>query len=357
MSDLIRMTAWEKPLFPIAPVPPALQADVKRIFGSVPADFGTFAHVPWVARSTARVFAKRFSFAPIPLLELAGLVTAQENACRYCYGSQRAIIRVLGYREADLDRLERDRQLDAHGPLERAVLDFARALARSNPRPAGPELDALRKLGFTTEQIAEIAGAVCGSCYINRISTFVALAPLTDFERMPDKLVVRLLAPVFKRLFTSKHHAPPPPISWNGPCAPVVAALGRTWAAVDLSEDLAESWDSPHLSKRAKAAILAVIARTLGCEDCDAEACRVLASEGVAESAAGEGLRTLHPDWLDPAERDVVAWARDTVRYEPAEMQRRTRALAAKVGPEKTLEAIGHASLANRIVRLGMLVT
>jgi hypothetical protein len=52
----------------------------------------------------------------------------------------------------------------------------------------------------------------------------------------------------------------------------------------------------------------------------------------------------------------VLAWVRDTVRYQPGQIQARTRALAEAIGGEAALEAVGIAALANSTVRVAMLL-
>jgi hypothetical protein len=44
------------------------------------------------------------------------------------------------------------------------------------------------------------------------------------------------------------------------------------------------------------------------------------------------------------------------VRFQPSEIQKRTRALAEAVGAQAMLEAVGVAALANSAVRLAMLL-
>ena len=70
-------------------------------------------------------------------VELAGLVTSQENACRYCYGSARVRMKMIGFSDEMVDRIERNVQLVEAEPRERELVHFCRNLARSKPRPAG----------------------------------------------------------------------------------------------------------------------------------------------------------------------------------------------------------------------------
>jgi alkylhydroperoxidase family enzyme len=358
MSDFVNSLAldWGRPLVENAPLDAALAAQVKKILRYVPPDIGTFREVPWLARSVARVFSKPFSFAPIGLIELAALVTAQENACRYCYGSQKVVVRFLGFREEQLERLERSQGLEDLAPKERAVIDFARRLARSNPRPAEREVEALLAAGCDRKQIAEIAWSTGASCFLNRVNTFVALPPLTSFEALPDRPLYRMFRPIVSRFMSGRPIAPPADVAWNGPFAQIVSSFRGTWGGEMLRADLTECFESTILPRTTKLAVFGVVARALGCSVSDGEGCRLLEAEGISASAAEDAVRNLRADWLDDADQKIVAWARDTVQYRSADIQKRTRVLADGIGSAKAMEAIGTASLANQIVRLAMFI-
>jgi len=51
-----------------------------------------------------------------------------------------------------------------------------------------------------------------------------------------------------------------------------------------------------------------------------------------------------------------VPFTRETIWYEPAALQRRARALRDRLSPLEFLEAIGVASLANGLCRLGAMI-
>jgi hypothetical protein len=76
----------------------------------------------------------------------------------------------------------------------------------------------------------------------------------------------------------------------------------------------------------------------------------------MAEAEIEDAMATLRCSRLEPREAGLLAWARDTVYYEPSVIQQKTRALGAELGTAALLEAIGVASLANGTVRLGMLL-
>ena len=59
---------------------------------------------------------------------------------------------------------------------------------------------------------------------------------------------------------------------------------------------------------------------------------------------------------LDPVERVLVPFARETIWYEPAPLQRRARALQERLTNPQVLEAIGVAAMANGLCRMGAMV-
>jgi alkylhydroperoxidase family enzyme len=102
--------------------------------------------------------------------------------------------------------------------------------------------------------------------------------------------------------------------------------------------------------------MFAVIARGLSCGACANEAARALLKEGFSEEALSNVLTHLDAPELDPVERLLVPFARETIWYEPAPLQRRARALRDQLTPTQFLEAIGVVSLANGLCRLGAIV-
>src|SRR3989449_5886194 len=117
---------WEESLLPPTPVPPALEAEIRRLFGVVPGWLPPVAPGPWLARSWASMLRKPVAHVSPDLCDLVALVVSQDNSCRYCFGAQRAVLRMRGYREAYIARLERDFHVAELSDAERAALDFAR---------------------------------------------------------------------------------------------------------------------------------------------------------------------------------------------------------------------------------------
>ena len=96
--------------------------------------------------------------------------------------------------------------------------------------------------------------------------------------------------------------------------------------------------------------------RGLGDEPSEREASRLLAAEGFAADDLEEVLSHLSSPRLDAVEAEAVPFARETVHYRPAPIQRRVRALGEKLEPAQQIGLIGIASVANMLSRLGVLV-
>ena len=115
-------------------------------------------------------------------------------------------------------------------------------------------------------------------------------------------------------------------------------------------------WDSKILSRRAKAYVFAVVARALGCDLSAREAVGLLLAEGVDQSEVAEVLAHLSSTKLDEVERVIVPFARETVWYEPAPLQRRARQVRDALTNAQFIEFIMVAALANAVCRLGIVV-
>ena len=348
---------WEESLLPPTPVPPALEAEIRRLFGVVPGWLARVAPVPWFARSWASMLRKPVAHVSPDLCDLVALVVSQDNSCRYCFGAQRAVLRMLGYREAYIARLERDFHVAELSDAEQAALDFARHVSRADPRPSRAELERLARTGFSPPAIAELAYVAAATVFANRAATLLALPP-EPFEAMVDKPLMRLMRPlVARRLRTRPRRPEPLPEPNDGPGAAVVAALDGSPAASVLRAAIDAAWASEVLPRRTKTLMLAVVARALGCARSEAESCLALEREGFGARDVEEILATLASPRLDTREARLVPFARETVRYHrTVPIQRRMREVARGLEPAEVLEAVGVVALANTVCRLSVLV-
>jgi alkylhydroperoxidase family enzyme len=354
---------WSEPIVPRAE-DPAWEAEIKRRGGRVGEVDRRVAPLPWLRETCQGVTAGQYSAISDRLFNIAAMVTSQENACRYCYGANRAYMKILGYPEAFIRRIEQDVQLAELDAKERALVAFARSLARSRPRPALAERDALVSLGYSRAAAHEIALWIALGCFYNRIGVLMAAPPELEFERMANGFVGRLIGlagPLMRALSARRRRASgaaslDAATLAQGPFGPVLVPLAGLPGARVMKTALEGAFASPLISRAAKALMFAIVARTLDCRPCESGARTLLQEEGFQASEIDEALAMLSSKRLSPAEARLLPWVRSTVHYQTGPIQQQTRALAAAIGPAAALEAIGVAALANATVRVAMLV-
>ena len=347
---------WGECVVPAVPVPPALQTEVRKAVGAVPGWLERLAPSPWLVRALCEIIARPFAHAPLEVVNQVALVVSQENSCRYCYGIQRAVLKIFGQRDEHIDALGRDAQVGELTPAARAAFDLARRLTRANPRPGGGDFEALVRAGFSRPAAAEIVFTAAANAFTNRIGTLLALPPepIASFVASP---VFRFVRPLLAWRMRPRPRAPEPaPRPNDGPCAAVVAALDGSPAAGVLRRTIDGAWASDVLPRRTKTLMLAVIARALGCAHGEDEARRFLAAEGLPPAELDDILANLGSPRLDAREARLVPFARETVRYQPAAIQRRMRELARGFSPEEILEVVGIAALANAVCRMSVVI-
>lgn len=350
-GPLLEDIRWSEPTLPEHPLDAALEATVRAVFGgNVTIPFRYLGRVPWVAETIRDAFQPSWAELSPRLTSIGIFVVSQENSCRYCYGYARAALRIYGFGDAFITRVERDAELAEDDPRERAFIRFCRVLARSNPRPAHAERAELLAAGFSPLAVAETAYMVASYCQSNRVATLLAIPPEAELEAA--SLVERLWESLRRALTNGACAVPTVP---DAPYSFMAKLLDGSPRARILRAHLHGAFTSPHLPLRSKLLIFAVVARTLGCQGSCAEAGRALADAGIEPRELERILATLTSPRLDAVEVGLLHWARDTVRYEPLEIQRQTRELRAELGDERLLEAVGTAALANGVVRLAML--
>ena len=362
MAKLLGEIEWGEPILtPISD--PAWEAKVKLRVGQVAEVDRRVARNAWVREACVALTAFRPSELPPRLLNFGALVTAQENSCRYCYGANRAYMKILGYSESFINRIERDVHMAELDDKDRGFIAFCRNLARSRPRPARAERDALVKLGYSPLQINEMALLIVMGCYYNRISILMACPPEAGFERMANGFVGRLIGlagPLMRALAARKRPAQQGALDTatlsSGPFGAIVATLAGLPGATIIKTALDGAFASTTLARHTKALMFAVVARTLECRTSETEARKLLAAEKFSQAEVDAALTSLDSPRLSATDNKLLSWVRDTVYYQTSAIQIQTRALAATMSEEHLLEVIGVAALANSTVRLAMLV-
>jgi AhpD family alkylhydroperoxidase len=320
-----------------------------------------YAAVPWLARSQIDLHPEYGLLVHLDqrTADLIGLVVSQENACRFCFAAVRAILWFQGMDRERIQRVELEVARADLPPKVRATLDYARIQSRSGPAGAHAAWDALRAAGVGAAEAREIAFIVALVDSANRVHTALAIPPV-PMERMPDQWIMRLLRPFFQRVMRSHHWRGTPAVAESVPAdlpyARMVAAYAGSPIASALLRTLNEMLASPHLTRRCKLLMFGVISRGLPCALCETEIGRALQRDGLDPAALTRLLTHLDGPELDGVERLLLPYARETLWYQPAVLQRHTRLLREHLNAEQLIEAVGVASLANGLCRMAAVV-
>lgn len=360
MASALEHVAWETCL--IDPRPDrVLESYARRKVGMPVPSLRYFVSVPWLARAVVDLHPELGLLMHLDqtVADVLSLVVSQENSCRFCYAVMRALLRAQGMSDARIERMEQHlSRANDLAPRTVAAIAFGRSQSRGGPAGARDARQALRRAGIGDDEMKEIGFVVATADFLNRVYTIPAI-PARPLERMPDQLHMRLLRPLINHILqkhrfrgqaTPLERVPPYPYgalvkAYAG--SPIASALGKT---------IEEMWASPLLTRRCKLLMLAIVARGLGCDPCALEVAEALQREGLHEPVLTQVLTHLDAPELDAQERLLVRFARETIWYEPAALQRRARALSAHVTGPQFLEAVGVTSLANGLCRLGAMV-
>ena len=338
----------------------ALEAYARRKTGVPYPQVRYFTPVPWLARAIVDLHPEFGLLMHLDLHEMCilVLVVSQENSCRFCYAAIRILLWAQGMSEARIQQIEQKLSQADLAPKTTAAIAFGRRQSRVGPQGAQEARQILRDAGFSDEEMKEVSFVVGVTDFLNRVNTIAAI-PAHTLERMPEQFHMRLLRPLIKRI-VEKHRfrgrAAPLERPPTHPYAGLVKAYAGSPIALALTRTTEEMWESPILTRRCKLLMLAVIARGLGCQVCGTEIEEALQQEGLDELALVQVLTHLDAPELDDVERVLVRFARETIWYEPAALQRRTRALRDHLSEPQLIESIGVASLANGLCRMGATV-
>jgi alkylhydroperoxidase family enzyme len=359
MAQLLDEIEWGQAILPRVS-DSAWEAEVKRRVGQVSEVDRRVAASPWAREVCVLIVSYRPVAMPQRLFNIGALVTAQENSCRYCYGANRAYMKILGYSESFLRRIEQDATFAELDDKERAFISFCRSLARSRPRPMKADYEALVASGFAPLVVSEMAMLIALGCYYNRIGILIACPPELAFERVANGFVGRLMGPVMRMVMAMRPPAQPPTLDAatlsDGPFGTIVATLAGLPGATIFRTALDGAFASAVLPRSVKALMFAVVARTLGCRISEIEARKLLVAEGFSDDEIDSALLTLRSPRLSQRDARLIPWVRNTVYYQTAMVQQQTATLATEIGDAAILEAIGVAALANATVRLAMLL-
>ena len=336
---------------------PDLERFVRKALGMVPSMGPYYYPAPWIVRSMVGFDESHVPFRHLgsDLNHLIQLVVSQDNSCRYCYAASRMLLRVTGIPESRILQMEGDLLRADLSRRERLALELARRISRANPMADRDELAPLLASGLESEFIKEIVFAAAVAIFFNRLATLPAI-PSADMERMANQWFLPLLRPVvaLMRRRRAPHEAENDP--WRGPYAYLTDAFGDSAARPAIARPLRGAWESSLLTPRTKALAFAVVARGLACPISEREATRVLAEEGLPGEVVADALAHLTSPALDAKENAILPFARETIWYRPAHVQRRAREIRGILTASEFVELVGILSLANAVCRMNVVL-
>jgi len=356
MAELMHEIEWSSPLLPQFQIP-EWEERVRSRLGGVPDIFKRVSRIEWLRETLLHWPNYRPQEFSQKLSHICSLVTAQENACRYCYGVARSQMKLMGYSERFIDNIERETQLAELDTKERAFVQFCRNLSRSAPRPSRADCNRLIELGFSPLAVAEMAFLIVNHCFTNRVSTFIAIPPMANLENLSTSFIGRVFRPLIKKRLKK--------ILWKGPgelqgdetsFPGVVKALRGLPAAKALYDTFTGAFEPGFISQELKVLMFAVVARSLECEFCENETKDMASQIGIDDKEFEKALVSLDSPRLQGEEKTILSWTRETIHFQTGPMQKRIKELKVQMDELKLLEAIGIAALANSTIRLAVLI-
>lgn len=358
MAYSLAQIDWcDVPLLPPMPDPVWEREFAKRLgFTSSVAKYLT--PVRWMMRADELIHSRVTPNVPVDLRALISLVVAMDNSCRHCYGAFRSMLKIMGYSEGIIRKLEESLAVNELASREKTALEFARKVSHSAPRPSEADLQELKAAGYSRIEIAEIAYLAAINATGNRLATLLALPP-DPLEEVGANWFRKLKRPFTQKEFRatlSPICIPDLPPSYAGPGARVVEAFDGSPAGAAVATILSGAWESGITSKRVKALVFGVVARGLGCAACEAEAAEALRHEAWTDAEIEHVMTYLTSKKLDPFELKVLRFARETVRYQTRRVQELAQNFARGLEREVLIEIIGLVSYANGLARMSILL-
>ncbi len=343
---------------------PVLERLFLRRAGVAPRILPYIAPHSWAYRPLLYLVNPNLQALDTDLCRRICFVVARDNACRYCYGSLQTFLRVAGYSESELHRLEQDLYLGGGQSTNRDALQFAVRLSRGRARHE-PTIRSLEAAGHSTTAIREIAGNAVLVTITNRLATMLAVPLDDDLESVTASWYFDLLQPIADTLLSGWQRLrsfPAHPLHTDdidGPFAPWVARLAGTCAGRVL-HDVVERWwgEDSALPRRTKLLILAVVAHGLSRRALTARVGELLAEQyDVSETEFKATVEHLRGETLQEQEEALLPLARESIRYEVGHIQQTIRQHVEGLSRAEVVDGVATLGLSNALARLDTLGT
>jgi uncharacterized peroxidase-related enzyme len=113
--------------------------------------------------------------------EMIVVATSSANACQYCIVAHGAILRIRAKNPLIADQIAANYRKADITPRQRAMLDFALAVALRSAEVDDRDGAALREHGFSEDDIWDIAAIAAFFAMSNRIANVMSLRPNAEF--------------------------------------------------------------------------------------------------------------------------------------------------------------------------------
>jgi uncharacterized peroxidase-related enzyme len=114
--------------------------------------------------------------------EMIAVVISAESHCPYCQAAHAAALRLRTKDAALVDRLAVNYRHVELDPRDRAMLDFAVKLTKSPEACVQSDVEQLREVGFTDEDILHIVEVTAIFNYNVRLATATGLLPNVEYH-------------------------------------------------------------------------------------------------------------------------------------------------------------------------------
>ena len=113
--------------------------------------------------------------------EMIAVVVSTANRCHYCIVSHSAALRKLTGDPLLVEQLQTNHAYAAVEPKERAMLDFAVKLTTASHESTEADVEALRSVGWSDEDIFDIAQVAAMFNFTNRLASGLGWVPNEEY--------------------------------------------------------------------------------------------------------------------------------------------------------------------------------
>ncbi len=116
--------------------------------------------------------------------EMIVVATSAANQCQYCVVAHGAILRIRAKNPLLADQVAANYRKADITPRQKAMLDFAMKVSRRAEEVSDQDFEALKREGFSDEDIWDIAAISALFGLSNRMANFLSLRPNEEFYLM-----------------------------------------------------------------------------------------------------------------------------------------------------------------------------